>query len=574
MKRIDNSSKGAWNDYLYFYNFLPSESLKEKNDIEKLIYSFKINANFTEDDKVIIEMTFNDPDNKLKTNLSFLFTNRKKINPTIHFALFSIALLILILNTSSYIDYFMCFLSLLSSYTYYNNIIDSELICGIILSIIAYKLKHHYFNSIPIIFLCMTKQWDPLSIYFLLFADHFSNFFYISGSILSLFNFLICFHPISILLILFLFVISKKRQNIYVYIELFLIIVIAFCFYFMLFNIEIDYHHIKEGQQTYFNITLEKWYHENNTNILGTLPEEIANDIKNQKPLSFIECESCDFNSVTGREPASTERDIIIIQASGSPNRTLLPIQMLRQAGCRARIFIVLSKTDIITQTYSTFYKKCGVSIYTFDFPPDPKHYFVYSMRQLLFAYVLPLTRGYVDRCFYFDVFDTVFQGDPFKNITNRTILYYSSEEQQVNENYFAAVWLHRLPGFHFLEVFNETVICSGLYGGYADVIEKFSQLQASLYHKNNFYTLDQAAFDFIIYCHILERAGIHPETNPDYLSIGVQQETFFGEYPGKYYYSQYNIKPAVIHQINRVFEAFNGSYVSCGYPPLPPKYY
>ena len=175
---------------------------------------------------------------------------------------------------------------------------------------------------------------------------------------------------------------------------------------------------------------------------------------------------------------------------------------------------------------------------------------FIQTTRYILFANILPLVRSRVDRVLYFDALDTIFQGDPFVSITNPLKLYVSSEDHCVFDNPWMTSWLDDLPGFSSDFVMDQNVICSGIFGGYTDVIEKFSQLHTSMYHNWKFYTEDQGIFNYILYTHILQRNGISIDMNPDFASIGMLVDVLTGKYPSEYEYNGYI--PAIIHQLNR----------------------
>ena len=186
-------------------------------------------------------------------------------------------------------------------------------------------------------------------------------------------------------------------------------------------------------------------------------------------------------------------------------------------------------------------------------------------MRQLIFAAVLPLVHGFVDRCIYFDAFDTIFQSDPFNSVTNRSRLYVSSEHHNVESNKWMKIWLNDIPGLDWHIFSQNNVYCSGAYGAYADVIQQFSQLHVSMYNYLTFYGEDQGIFNYILYINVLQRGGIDIEANRDFATIGLQITEWSGDKPGEIMSPPDPYKPAIVHQINRNHLMYTKIGESCG---------
>ena len=354
--------------------------------------------------------------------------------------------------------------------------------------------------------------------------------------------------------------------NIFPYISI--IYIIIFLLNFAVYNNH--YYHYNYSDTSMYNldnvdISLNMWYPENNTMYY---PELIKDMLKEAQKDSLIdaECPLCCFKPIN--KSTSTTRDLIIIQAGGIVNESLLSIRTLRTTGCKAKIFLILFPSDNLSRYEKNLFEKCGISIFYIEKSNEYRisnrvNNIMATMRFIIneeFGYE---GYKYIDRIFYFDTKDTVFQEDPFNYITEPNTLYVSPEFHKIKRNSAMRYWINMIPNFKHYVLSQYEVICNGIFGSDIPTISKLGQLIKALHINKDFIAVDQAQYDYLIYLKILERSGINISINKKYASIAVTKNDYIPSILGKFRHKNGDI-PAVIHQYNRLDILTNNFYSSC----------
>ena len=239
-----------------------------------------------------------------------------------------------------------------------------------------------------------------------------------------------------------------------------------------------------------FDASIFPWHPEESNRIdSDDIVKRIVEKIKSNEEIDFSKCGSCNYTA--NHQPSSTSRDIILLQAMVAPAKVILPLKMLRHVGCRAKIFLIIGKKDYVSPKLAQIYQNCGIFVERITRTYNRVQ--LESLRQVFLAHILPLVKGYVDRSLYFDGYDSIFQYDPFYGITDRQSIYVSYEIQFNKYNKYMQMWFGDIPGLKLKDWDYDPMICSGVFGGYADIIEKFSQIHTALYPGWNCYVRDQA---------------------------------------------------------------------------------
>ena len=301
---------------------------------------------------------------------------------------------------------------------------------------------------------------------------------------------------------------------------------------------------------TPIHVSIEKYYPQNNTQFFSkNLVPEMIQAIQMDMPLD--NCEHCNFKPIYNSSN-STPRDLIIIQGGTNPEKPQLAIKSLRTTGCKARIFLVITQEDAISPNVQKFYNDCGVNVFKYNVNGDVASKFFAGMRFALFEEFLYVGKKYVDRLFYFDCFDTVFQSDPFTSGWEKDVLYVSDEKIPLGQNPYMEMWFRALPNFEFSTFAKYSTICTGIFGGYPDVILKLGQLIHTFYVGQNLIAYDQIEYNYLIHHRILEYAGINCTVQPLWQSIALSVDQYTTAPIGKIYKKDNGFLPAVVHQYNR----------------------
>jgi hypothetical protein len=196
---------------------------------------------------------------------------------------------------------------------------------------------------------------------------------------------------------------------------------------------------------------------------------------------STSRCPLCLFKvDNDGDIPNSSERDVILVLAVGQLRNVHLFVRTLRTTACRARcvLFVDQKATSGHGQDYFATLYNCGVQLV--DLGPGPVAQLGTDfLRQIVYYRFLTINHFCLDRVLVADLFDTIFQKDPFIEAFQSDRVYYSNEGYAIKADYYNRKWMRRLfpwIGVLFgvqnitsamrLRVFEQTIVNSGLIGG------------------------------------------------------------------------------------------------------------
>lgn len=151
------------------------------------------------------------------------------------------------------------------------------------------------------------------------------------------------------------------------------------------------------------------------------------------------------------------------------------------------------------------------------------------------------------------DVFDVVFQSDPFNQTFNGELII-SEEEKSIGYCRHNSQWINTVYGTEeLLQLHNYPILCAGLIRGCFDSIQKmhtiFNEELIKQFNKPWFGALDQGHIEYMFYRR-LENYKILPYSNSYMMHIGHTNTTDIQF--DKQVISINGITPTIVHQYNR----------------------
>ena len=299
----------------------------------------------------------------------------------------------------------------------------------------------------------------------------------------------------------------------------------------------------------FLNMTTKNWLHSN-------FNFKQFDSSKNVFP-------NCPSGTVHNPHSNSTPRDLIISLISGAYVNFMTYIRTLRSTGCKATVVVLID--DICFQRLSASEKRvldeCSVNLIKYGrITPLFKKY-IYETRLILMYGIILKYRKQFDRVMITDIFDTIFQSDPFiPGFNNYTMCfttegYFNNNDPTTNTKWIKVADPNYYKDVHFYD--DKIVINGGLFFGSMDGMLLFFKLFLSLDVFDNFTvkTVDQGYMNYLYHRGIFMKNGLN-------LTL-----TFPGDYIVSARGHKFNYKPnvdglqllllssnppAVIHQFNR----------------------
>ena len=259
------------------------------------------------------------------------------------------------------------------------------------------------------------------------------------------------------------------------------------------------------GISPHFKSDLQTYFFSSNLELLEN-PNLTLRIINNTS-----KCKLCTY-TVRNTQPNSTPRDVIICNAIGTAKNEILFVKTLRTTGSKAScVFLVDSHAyGIISQETKQIVESCGGQIINCGPVPYHKKLDGHNYCYVFSAYFIENNIKNIDRIIICDMYDTVFQGDPFNmqlendklNIIDEGATF-STRPGENNREWLLA-FNYTLPK----EKYQDYYLCSGFIGGKAEIVLKTLKLylkQHTFGQKKH----DQAAFNYLYFSGILAAHNI-----------------------------------------------------------------
>ena len=231
----------------------------------------------------------------------------------------------------------------------------------------------------------------------------------------------------------------------------------------------------------------------------------------------YSKCPTCTFPSRTSHMASSTPNDLILVYSVGGTKNLILFIRTLRHVHCKATVVFLVDSAGYKSITKETLevLNDCGMNIIDIgEFKHD------YILFKWSFGYIcmydfLYINQRYINRVLVCDLFDIVFQGDPF--IRNKYInsLSFVSENaifspKNENTNWIVYNMKYFPPEWNNTKITNSGQVIGSIYE-----MTQFLDVFLSLFDPMDFYTInttDQAYFNIILKTGKLKARGISYE--------------------------------------------------------------
>lgn len=266
-------------------------------------------------------------------------------------------------------------------------------------------------------------------------------------------------------------------------------------------------------------------------------------------------CSLCDMNS-TAEFANSSPRDVILGLIYGNKLLNFLTlIRSIRSTGCKASIVVMISvnATSNMTQIYRKHLEDCGVTLLSMPdfFRVNGIHGNL--LRHLFFALFVNMYEKDFDRVIILDIYDTIFQRDPFNEDFSLGKVQFSYETVKYSKNRVNLRWLKAIdPKFKKSFYYRLYPICSGLFGGTTTALIKFYRKYVNLSYWEwiNTKCQDQGLLNYLWYHHKLDDVMY---VDFKHHLVSAYCSDFSWEYSEKGF-TQYKdgTVPAVMHQYDR----------------------
>lgn len=195
--------------------------------------------------------------------------------------------------------------------------------------------------------------------------------------------------------------------------------------------------------------------------------ENLAAKIKSQ---NFDKCPLCLFNRSKNYQADSTKNDLILGFLYGYiPNNFFNLLRSIRTTGCNASVVIHITKfvNRSIGSSLIKQIEKCGIHFLIMPEVVRPENIHGNLLRHAFFAYFINKFKKDFNRILILDIYDTVFQKDPFAKDFPKDKVVFSYESVNFTKNKSNMGWLEKLdPDFKAMKYDGKFPLCSGLFVG------------------------------------------------------------------------------------------------------------
>ena len=297
--------------------------------------------------------------------------------------------------------------------------------------------------------------------------------------------------------------------------------------------------------------------------------------IAKENARNFSKCDYCE-KIRTDPGSNSTENDAAFAYLMGNKTLNILNwVRTLRSSSCRCSIIFIVTQ-----QIYETHHKSvwgdlqnCGVTIHIVPYNNMAFFSDIRMCRKVIEYVFAAFLAPYFDRIMFSDVFDTIFQKDPFQRDVPRDKVALSIERVTYQHQIWERIFMQETFSYDFgqkLFNYNKFVINSGFTLGKPELIERFYYLMVTSGRFFQPKVLDQTFFNYIIYTKQFTQIWV--DFNATYYASACYSVYELEPRADSYMYDwDTKTAPAVIHQMDRICPLTNHIYKTC---PAHNKYY
>ena len=274
-------------------------------------------------------------------------------------------------------------------------------------------------------------------------------------------------------------------------------------------------------------------------------------------PKNLKKCSICNFLP-KNYFSTSISKDIIITIMINSYTNLIACIKSLRTTGCKASFFIFTDDNTIknIPLKLLNFLNNCKCFLINIKEFPNLSSREFWGFRYLLIQKFLVSHQYNINRVLIIDLFDTIFQGDPFTNLIDKNFIYFSSEFQSISKCYINYDWIKTIDPINYLNFANKTIINGGTIIGGLYPILKFLNIFFSLFNPNDLSSMiidDQGYINYLIYSNFLKNINFLIDISGEIL-VSLNKVLVWQRIPNDYTIGNFQFKsnlkfPSIIHQ-------------------------
>ena len=225
---------------------------------------------------------------------------------------------------------------------------------------------------------------------------------------------------------------------------------------------------------------------------------------------SSSNCKLCTYKVRNSNKANSTPRDVLITVSIGKPKSIVLFLKTLRTTGSNCTVVFLFDHTGYISIDESTrlLLEECGGIALDCGDVPYKDTFQIHNYCYVFVYEFLIRNKDAIDRAIICDLYDTVFQGDPFNNQVNKDVLNIVDEGIPLFMSKGDLNWQRsfgEVPLSHKLSFF----LCTGYMGSSPEVLIRAIQVFFQILDINMPYG-DQSRFNYIWMSGMLKKAGVH----------------------------------------------------------------
>ena len=228
------------------------------------------------------------------------------------------------------------------------------------------------------------------------------------------------------------------------------------------------------------------------------------------KPFQSInQCSFCNYTP-QNKKSNSTPRDLVLSFASKALCNVALFVRTLRSTHCQSSLVILLDRDLINTlkQSEKILLYSCRCQIIPVNTENRPEKFIKNFLFQLSESF-LRINQRMIDRVIICDLFDAVFQGDPFHEYFPKNMVHFIDENATFRASYPNIKMMNDIePNFTLTdEQLDSKYYCSGYMGAYVSQMIVF--LDVFLQGVSSDHWLDQGIFNLAYLKGDFDKAGL-----------------------------------------------------------------
>jgi len=286
---------------------------------------------------------------------------------------------------------------------------------------------------------------------------------------------------------------------------------------------------------------------------------ENLDDMGKINTLNYSKCSICTFIAKNYASNSGPE-DVILTIMMKSYTNLVACVKSLRTTGSKATFFVFTDSETLssVPQQVIDLANHCGCIFVNIGVFPSLSNKEFWGFRYLLYDKFLVSHYIFINRVLIIDLFDTIFQGDPFSKNTRDDKVYFSSEFQKIIKCYINYDWIKVLAPNNYSEYGEKTIINGGsLIGGALPIIRLLRVFFSMFDYKNLSSMLvdDQGYMNYILYSNILETHRINYAIDESgEIIVSLNKVLVWQRIPNDYTVGNFVMKdgfrhPPVVHQ-------------------------